>query len=30
MAMAVAPMIGPMFGGLLDELFGWRASFGFY
>jgi len=30
MAMAVAPMIGPMFGGLLDELFGWRASFWFF
>ena len=27
MAMAVAPMLGPMAGGLLDELFGWRASF---
>ena len=27
MAMAVAPMLGPMFGGVLDELFGWRASF---
>ena len=27
MAMAVAPMLGPMFGGLLDELYGWRASF---
>lgn len=27
MAMAVAPMIGPMLGGALDELFGWRASF---
>ncbi len=27
MAMAVAPMIGPMIGGALDELFGWRASF---
>ena len=27
MAMAVAPMLGPMFGGALDELFGWRASF---
>jgi Bcr/CflA subfamily drug resistance transporter len=27
MAMAVAPMLGPMFGGLLDELFNWRASF---
>lgn len=24
---AVAPMLGPMFGGTLDELFGWRASF---
>ena len=27
MAMAVAPMLGPMFGGVLDELFGWRATF---
>ena len=27
MAWAVAPMLGPMFGGMLDELFGWRASF---
>lgn len=27
MAMAVAPMLGPMFGGLLDQAFGWRASF---
>ncbi len=27
MAMAVAPMLGPMFGGLLDEFFGWRANF---
>ena len=27
MAWAVAPMLGPMFGGALDELFGWRASF---
>ena len=27
MAMAVAPMLGPMFGGVLDELFGWRANF---
>lgn len=27
MAMAVAPMLGPMFGGSLDALFGWRASF---
>ena len=27
MAMAVAPMLGPMCGGVLDELFGWRASF---
>jgi Bcr/CflA subfamily drug resistance transporter len=27
MAWAVAPMVGPMFGGVLDELFGWRASF---
>lgn len=27
MAMAVAPMLGPLFGGVLDEFFGWRASF---
>ena len=30
MAMSVAPMVGPMFGGMLDELFGWRSSFVFY
>ncbi len=27
MVMAVAPMVGPLAGGLLDELFGWRANF---
>jgi DHA1 family bicyclomycin/chloramphenicol resistance-like MFS transporter len=27
MGMAVVPMIAPTFGGLLDELFGWQASF---
>ncbi len=27
MAMAIAPMLGPMVGGALDELFGWRSSF---
>ncbi|MEM8872132.1 MAG: multidrug effflux MFS transporter [Pseudomonadota bacterium] len=27
MVMAVAPMLGPMIGGFLDTLFGWRASF---
>lgn len=27
MAMAIAPMLGPMAGGVLDEFFGWRASF---
>lgn len=27
MAMAVAPMLGPAFGGLLEQGFGWRASF---
>ena len=27
MAWALAPMLGPMFGGALDQLFGWRASF---
>lgn len=29
MAWAVAPMLGPSFGGLLDEAFGWRATFWF-
>lgn len=29
MAWAVAPLLGPSFGGLLDEMFGWRASFYF-
>jgi len=27
MAMAVAPAIGPLFGGFLTSLFGWRANF---
>lgn len=27
MAMAVAPMLGPILGGVLDEMFGWRATF---
>ncbi len=27
MAMAIAPMIGPLVGGALDEAFGWRSSF---
>lgn len=30
MAMAIAPMLGPMVGGLLDEFFGWRSSFVVY
>ena len=30
MAMAVAPMLGPILGGVLDELFGWRSSFLFF
>ena len=30
MAVAVAPMIGPTFGGFLDEFFGWRANFATY
>jgi Bcr/CflA subfamily drug resistance transporter len=29
MAWAVAPMLGPSLGGLLDQAFGWRASFWF-
>lgn len=27
MAMAIAPMLAPLVGGILDELFGWRATF---
>ncbi len=27
MGMSMAPMIGPMIGGALDEVFGWRAPF---
>ena len=27
MGMSLVPMIGPMIGGVLDEAFGWRASF---
>lgn len=27
MAMSIAPLLGPMLGGVLDELFGWRANF---
>lgn len=27
MGWAVAPMLGPLLGGVLDEVFGWRASF---
>lgn len=30
MAMAVAPMFGPMMGGILDGMFGWRATFWVY
>ncbi|KUP92749.1 Bcr/CflA family efflux MFS transporter [Tritonibacter horizontis] len=30
MAMALAPMLAPMCGGLLDIAFGWRAVFWFY
>ncbi|MCM2561205.1 Bcr/CflA family efflux MFS transporter [Lutimaribacter sp. EGI FJ00015] len=26
-AMALAPLLGPLLGGVLDELFGWRANF---
>ncbi|MBX3578156.1 MAG: multidrug effflux MFS transporter [Rhizobiaceae bacterium] len=27
MAMALAPMVGPVIGGLLDEAFGWQSTF---
>lgn len=30
MSMAIAPMLGPMLGGLLDAAAGWRANFYFY
>ena len=30
MAMALAPMLGPTLGGVLDTAFGWRANFHFY
>lgn len=29
MGMSLVPMVGPAIGGLLDEAFGWQASFGF-
>ena len=29
MCMAVAPMVGPLIGGTLHELYGWRTVFGF-
>jgi MFS family permease len=29
-SMAIAPMLGPMLGGLLDAAWGWRAVFGLY
>ncbi|MEM9045495.1 MAG: multidrug effflux MFS transporter [Pseudomonadota bacterium] len=30
MSMAIAPMLGPVLGGVLDTAFGWRANFYFY
>ena len=30
MAMGIAPMLGPMLGGVLDTVFGWRANFIFF
>lgn len=30
MTMAIAPMLGPVLGGVLDTAFGWRANFYFY
>ena len=29
MGMSLVPMIGPVIGGFLDDLYGWQASFGF-
>jgi DHA1 family bicyclomycin/chloramphenicol resistance-like MFS transporter len=29
MGMSLVPMIGPVIGGILDEIWGWQASFGF-
>ena len=30
MAVAIAPMLGPLLGGLLEQFFGWRSSFVVY
>lgn len=30
MAMALAPLLGPVLGGFLDQIFGWRAVFVFF
>lgn len=30
MAMALAPLLAPVLGGVLDEIFGWRATFLFF
>ena len=30
MAMAIVPMIAPLIGGFLDELYGWRTNFWVY
>ncbi len=30
MVMAIGPMLGPMLGGALDDVFGWRANFACY
>ena len=30
MAMSIAPMLGPMIGGFMDEWFGWRSNFVLY
>lgn len=29
MGMALVPMVGPLIGGVLDQAFGWRSTFGF-
>ncbi|MBR9765900.1 MAG: multidrug effflux MFS transporter [Rhodobacteraceae bacterium] len=30
MVMALGPLVGPVLGGVIDEVFGWRGNFAFY